>query len=110
MEKQPRHRPQRSFVDTKRFIVECKVNECIHCGDVLVSRKSWHMSKTVQTMNGPIFVAGKSKECANINCSHSGMHYYASGVLSISLPYSTYGLDVLSFIGWKHEKEHQQLV
>jgi len=34
----------------------------------------------------------------------------ASGVLRISLPYSTYGLDVLAFIGWQHEYEHQQLV
>lgn len=68
------------------------------------------MSKTVQTMNGPILVAGKSKECANPDCSHSGMHYYATRVLSISLPYSTYGLDVLAVIGWQHEKEHRQLI
>jgi hypothetical protein len=38
------------------------------------------------------------------------MHYYASKVLLISLPYSTYGLDVLAFIGWQHEHEHRQLV
>lgn len=42
MEKQPRHRPQRSFVDAKRVIVECTVNQCIHCGSVLVSRRPWH--------------------------------------------------------------------
>jgi hypothetical protein len=28
----------------------------------------------------------------------------------ISLPHSTYGLDVLAYIGWQHEHEHQQLV
>jgi hypothetical protein len=28
----------------------------------------------------------------------------------ISLPFSTYGLDVLAFIGWQHEHEHRQLV
>jgi hypothetical protein len=27
-----------------------------------------------------------------------------------SLPYSTYGLDVLALIGWEHEHEHRQLV
>jgi len=27
-----------------------------------------------------------------------------------SLPFSTYGLDVLAFIGWQHEHEHRQLV
>jgi len=38
------------------------------------------------------------------------MHYYATQVLWISLPFSTYGLDVLAFIGWQHEHEHRQLV
>ena len=45
-----------------------------------------------------------------VDCSHYGHHYHASGVLRISLPYSTYGLDVLAFIGWQHEHEHKQLV
>jgi hypothetical protein len=68
------------------------------------------MRKTVQTMEGPVFVAGKSKKCVNPGCTHEGAHYYASRTLSISLPYSTYGLDVLAFIGWQHEHEHRQLV
>jgi len=42
--------------------------------------------------------------------SIQGKHYHASGVLRISLPQSTYGLDVLAFIGWQHEQEHKQLV
>ena len=61
-------------------------------------------------MNGPLFVAGKSKKCNAPNCSHPGHHYHASRVLRISLPQSTYGLDVLAFIGWQHEHEHKQLV
>ncbi len=110
MEKQPRHRPRRRFADAKRIIVECDLTECVHCGSTLVSRKPWHMRKTVQTMNGPVFVAGKSKECSNPQCTHHDRHYYASRTLLISLPYSTYGLDVLAFIGWQHEHEHWQLV
>jgi hypothetical protein len=64
----------------------------------------------VQTLKGPVFVAGKSKKCTNAACEHNGMHYYATGVLTVSLPKSTYGLDVLSYIGWRHEHEHRQLV
>jgi hypothetical protein len=30
--------------------------------------------------------------------------------LRYSLPFSTYGLDVLAYIGWQHEQEHKQLV
>ena len=68
------------------------------------------MRKTIQTLNGAVFVAGKGKECANAECEYFGQHYLAYGVLKYSLPQSTYGLDVLAFIGWQHEHEHQQLV
>lgn len=110
MPKKPRHRPVRKFENAKRVIIECDLDECPHCGEALQARNTWHMKKTVQTLAGPLFVAGKSKECANEKCSHSGAHYYASRALLISLPKSTYGLDVLAFIGWQHEREHKQLV
>jgi hypothetical protein len=110
MEKQARHRPRRNFEGVKKEIVACDLENCPHCGDVLKTRPTWHMRKTVQTMAGPIFVAGRTKECDNPECEKRGEHYYASRVLLISLPSSTYGLDVLAFIGWQHEKEHKQLV
>ena len=106
---QPCHRPQREFPEAERKIIECEVERCPHCEQPLQPRKPWHMRKTVQTLAGPLFVAGKSKECINPACSHVGRHYYASGVLQISLPRSTYGLDVLALIGWQHEHEHWQL-
>jgi hypothetical protein len=68
------------------------------------------MRKTVQTLTGPKFVAGKSKTCEHPGCSHPGKNYYANRVLLISLPKSTYGLDVLAYIGWRHEHEHKQFV
>ncbi|QFS49585.1 hypothetical protein [Nostoc sphaeroides] len=68
------------------------------------------MRKTIQTLKGVVFVAGKGKECANSECEYFGQHYLACGVLKYSLPKSTYGLDILAFIGWQHEHEHQQLV
>jgi hypothetical protein len=108
--KQPRHRPQRSFPNAKRVIVDCELEKCIHCGEPLVPGKTWHMRKYVQTMEGPLFVAGKSKKCPNAKCDHAGQSYHASGVVRLSLPYSTYGLDVLAFIGWQHEQKHQQFV
>ena len=110
MKGQGRGRPRRSFGDAKRVIVECELESCVHCGEQLSPRRSWHMRKRVQTLQGPLFVAGKSKECRNPSCSHGGQHYYASGVMRISLPYCTYGLDVTAFVGWQHEHEHRQLV
>src|SRR5437773_9931801 len=110
MDTQPRHRPSRRFVDAKRLIFPCDRQTCLHCGQLLVPRKTWYIKKYVQTLNGPVFVAGKSNRCVNPACPHPSATYYASGVLSISLPYSTYGLDVLAFIGWRHEHDHCQLV
>ena len=79
-------------------------------GQTLAPRNTWYVKKYVQTLDGPVFVAGKSKRCLNPACPHPGATYYASAVLSISLPYSTYALDVLAFIGWRHEHDHCQLV
>ena len=110
MKGQGRGRPRRCFGEVRRVIVACELESCVHCGERLRPRRSWHMRKMVQTLQGPLFVAGQSKECANPSCSHGGQHYYASGVMRISLPYCTYGLDVMAFIGWQHEQEHRQLV
>jgi len=108
MSKRASHRPQRSYPGAKRVILECELEECVHCGEPLMPGDTWHMRKYVQTMKGPLFVAGKSKKCEAPDCTHSGQHYHSSGVLRISLPQSTYGLDVLAFIGWQHEHEHKQ--
>jgi hypothetical protein len=110
MEKRPRHRPTRVFPHAEKVIVECDLNECPHCNLPLRPRNTWHMRKTVQTLQGPLRVSGKTRECANPRCSHVGAHYYASRAWTISLPKSTYGLDVLAFIGWQHDHEHKQLV
>lgn len=110
MEKQPRHRVHREFANARRLLVECELSNCPVCGSVLKPRRPWHMRKTVQTLKGPLYVAGKSKECVNPACPKAGEHYYASRAWRISLPKSTYGLDVLAFIGWQHEHEHRQLV
>ena len=106
--KRPRHRPQRSFPNAERVILECELERCVHCGRPLVPSGTWHMRKYVQTMKGPLFVAGKSKICDWPDCTHGGHHYHASRVWQISMPQSTYGLDVLAFIGWQHEQEHKQ--
>ena len=110
MQKRPRHRPHRKFPNAERIVIDCDLGACPICGSILKPRRPWHMRKTIQTLKGPVFVAGKSKECANPDCQSYGKHYYASRVWLLSLPNSTYGLDVLAYIGWQHEHEHRQLV
>jgi hypothetical protein len=110
MSQQPRHRPQRRYPNAPRVILESELDSCLHCRKPLQARIAWHMRKTIQTLQGPLFVAGKSRQCTNPTCRHAGKIYYASRVWLYSLPYSTYGLDVLAYIGWQHEHEHKQLV
>lgn len=110
MEKRAQHRPHREYNEVKRVLVECELSSCPNCGQELKPRRPWHTTKTIQTLSGPVFLAGKSKECTNGDCANYGKHYYASHLGMGSLPYSTYGLDVLALIGWEHEHEHRQLV
>lgn len=110
MEKRPRHRPVRKYPAAQRQIYNCELKVCIHCGAELKFRPNWHMRKTIQTLNGPLFLAGRAKTCPNAACAHAGMRYYASQVLLRSLPESSYGLDVLAYIGWRHEHDQRQLV
>ena len=110
MEKQARHRPHREYSDAKRLILEPDIESCPICGQALKARRNWHSRKTIQTLNGPLFVAGKTKECVNLTCRNYQKRYYAGRVWLYSLPGSTYGLDVLAWIGWQHEHEHRQMV
>ncbi len=110
MEKRPRHRIVRRYPEAKRQIFVSELDTCVHCGTELKLRPNWHMRKTIQTMQGPLFLAGRAKMCVNAECSHYGTRYYAGQVLLLSLPASTYGLDVLAYIGWRHEHDQRQLV
>lgn len=110
MEKLARHRPHREYPDAKRLILEPDIESCPICGQALKARRNWHSRKTIQTLNGPLFVAGKTKECVTLTCRNYQKRYYAGRVWLYSLPGSTYGLDVLAWIGWQHEHEHRQLV
>lgn len=110
MEKQPRYRPERRYPEAKRQSYTCDVKTCVHCGSGLKSRPNWHAQKTIQTLKGPLFLAGRAKVCTNPECPHCGTRYYASQVLLLSLPSSTYGLDVLAYIGWRHEHDQRQFV
>ena len=109
MSKQAAHRPYRRFEDAERIILPCEFEQCLHCGEALVDSRTYHMRKYVQALAGPLYVSGKSKYCVNESCAYQGVHYHARGALRYSLPFSTYGLDVLAHIGWQHEHEHKRL-
>ena len=110
MEKRPRYRPHREYPDAQRIILDPDFAVCPFCGQKLKTLRNWHSRKTIQTLKGPLFVAGHSKVCPTPGCRASGQRFYASKVWRYSLPRSSYGLDVLAYIGWEHDHGHRQLV
>ena len=110
MEKKPRHRPHREYPGAQRIILDPDIAVCPFCGQKLKTLRNWHSRKTIQTLKGPLFVAGHTKVCLTPGCRAAGQRFYAGKVWRYSLPQGSYGLDVLAYIGWEHDHSHRQLV
>ena len=102
-------RPKRHNPDAERLIFTAELERCLLCGEPLSSEGcAAHSAKNVQTLDGDFYVVAYSRRCRNSECTNFGQHYHAAGHLKISLPYSTYGLDVVAFIGIQRKREHKQ--
>jgi hypothetical protein len=59
-------------------------------------------------MQGEFYVVAYSRVCQNTECSAYGTHFHAAEHLKVSPPYSTYGMDVIAFVGIQHDRAHKQ--
>ena len=104
-------RPQRHNPNAERLRFTAEIKSCPLCNERLSTEgNTAHSAKNVQTMDGDFYVVAYSRRCLNKGCDNQGKHYHAAGHLKISLPYSTYGLDVLAFIGIQRERKHKQFI
>jgi hypothetical protein len=102
-------RPKRSNPAAERLTFVCELECCPECGQKLSSQgTSAHSRKTVQTLEGEFYVVAYSRVCRNPECSQFGTHYHAAEQLKVSPPYSTYGMDVIAFVGIQRDREHKQ--
>jgi len=102
-------RPKRSNPNAERLTFICELEQCPKCGERLSSVGSTaHSDKTVQTLSGELYVVAYSRICRTPECDEYGTHFHAGGHLRVSPPYSTYGLDVIAFVGIQREREHKQ--
>lgn len=102
-------RPRRHNPNAERLTFVCELEYCPECGERLSSEGiAAHSNKTVQTLDGDFYVVAYSRVCQNSECSKFGTHFHASGHLRVSPPYSTYGMDVVAFVGIQHDREHKQ--
>ncbi len=104
-----KRRPKRCNPKAARLTAVCELEHCPQCGERLSSvGNAAHSHKTVQTLTGTFYVVAYSRVCHNCECSANGTHFHAAEHLKVSLPYSTYGLDVVAFAGIQREREHKQ--
>ena len=102
-------RPRRHNPQAERLTFVCELECCPECGERLSSQgTSAHSRKTVQTMQGEFYVVAYSRVCQNTECSAYGTHFHAAEHLKVSPPYSTYGMDVIAFVGIQHDRAHKQ--
>jgi len=104
-----RGRPPRSNSQAERLIFGAELSNCPVCGVPLTSAgNAAHSAKTVQTFDGEFYVVAYSRLCGNSQCAKYGNHYHAVGHLRVALPNETYGLDIVAFIGWQHDREQRR--
>ena len=104
-------RPERSDPNAERLTFICELESCPKCGRRLSSVGSTaHSAKTIQTLDGEFYVVAYSRVCRTPGCDANGTHFHAGGHLRVSPPYSTYGLDVIAFVGIQRERKHKQFI
>lgn len=89
-----------------RHIYRPELEVCPHCGEPLQERAYYQWRKTVQQLDGPIYVASRAKACVNPQCAHQGYPYTSAAAQMVTVPECTYGLDVIAQIGWWRDREH----
>ncbi len=100
-----RRRPKH-LVPQERRIYHAELELCPYCGTPLRLSGHYTWRKTVQQLDGVVYVASRPKECRNPSCPQRGKRYPSAAAQGVALPHSTYGLDVVAQIGWWRDHEH----
>ena len=90
----------------KRYIYNPEFKVCPHCGEPLRAQPYYQWRKTVQQLDGAVYVASQARECVNPRCKHQGQSYTSAAAQMVTVPECTYGLDVIAQIGWWRDREH----
>jgi hypothetical protein len=89
-----------------RHIYKTEIEHCPHCQERLERQRHYQWRKTVQQLEGAVFVASHASECQNPGCEYQGRVYVPVKAQRVTLPGCSYGLDIIAQIGWWRQKEH----
>lgn len=89
-----------------RYIYNPEIEVCPHCKEPLRARRHYQWRKTVQHLDGAVYVISQARECVNPQCKYAGQAYTSAAAQMVTVPKCTYGLDVIAQIGWWRDREH----
>lgn len=88
-----------------RYIYNPELKVCLHCGGPLRARRHYEWRKTVQKLDGAVYVVSQGRECVNEECEYQGQVYKSAAAQMVTVPKCTYGLDVIAQVGWWRDRE-----
>ena len=101
-----RRRPKHLTIQ-ERLHYHCELHTCPACGTRLLSCRHYRWAKTVQQLDRVVYVTNRPKRCPNPTCAAATTSYGSLAAQAVALPYSSYGLDVVTQLGWW--RDHEQL-
>ena len=90
---------QKAVAFTARWHYQPEFENCLICGEKLKSHRYLNWRKPIQMLRENVYVTSRGRYCPR----HPEMTYLSAEAASLSLPYSTYGLDVLVHIGYQRD-------
>lgn len=90
----------------ERRIYNPESKRCCECGEEIKLQTHYQWRKTVQCLNGPVYVASRGGYCVNPECKQENEVVTSPLAQMVTIAGYTYGLDVIAQIGWWRDKEH----
>ena len=99
----------KSFQSVQRQYFYPEQKRCPSCRQPLHLLPGLYLKKTIQTLNGVLWLGGYAAQCTNPECQHYHTHYLSKQLAALSLPKVTYGIDVIVRVGWRRQHDHRTM-
>ena len=100
-------RTPKQVYPTSRRIYHPELSACLVCGGPVVLANYLLWDKTVLTLEQVLSVASRPAACADPCCPGATRQLRSAEAQQIALPHSSFGYDVLAYIGWHRQQHHQ---
>ena len=102
-------RKTKSFQSVRHQYFYPELKRCPHCRQRLCLLQGLYLKKTIQTLDGVLWLGGYASHCVNLKCQYRQIHYLSTQLAALSLPGVTYGLDVIVHVGWRRQHDHRTM-